>query len=78
MEQSQITIEMLQQELPGLTGFSETNIKNMRIFYETWSPILNRQLTSADLDTCNLEWPLIEHQRNFPNSIGMHCLIWMI
>ena len=42
--------KMLQQELPGLTGFSETNIKNMRIFYEAWCPILNRQLTSADLD----------------------------
>lgn len=42
--------KMLQQELPGLTGFSETNIKNMRIFYEAWSPVLNRQLSSADLD----------------------------
>lgn len=42
--------KLLQQELPGLTGFSETNIKNMRIFYETWSPVLNRQLTSADLE----------------------------
>ncbi|MBM2816922.1 MAG: hypothetical protein HW421_3684 [Ignavibacteria bacterium] len=26
----------LQQELPGLRGFSATNIKNMRIFYEEW------------------------------------------
>ena len=42
--------KLLQQELPGLTGFSETNIKNMRIFYETWSPVLNRQLSSADLE----------------------------
>jgi predicted nuclease of restriction endonuclease-like (RecB) superfamily len=42
--------KMLQQELPGLTGFSETNIKNMRTFYETWCPVLNRQLTSADLN----------------------------
>lgn len=42
--------KMLQQELPGLTGFSETNIKNMRIFYEAWSPILNRQPLAADLD----------------------------
>lgn len=42
--------KMLQQELPGLTGFSETNIKNMRAFYEAWSPILNRQPLAADLD----------------------------
>lgn len=42
--------KMLQQELPGLTGFSETNIKNMRTFYETWCPVLNRQLSAADLE----------------------------
>ena len=42
--------KMLQQELPGLTGFSETNIKNMRIFYEAWSPVLNRQPLAADSD----------------------------
>ena len=28
--------ELLQQELPGLRGFSETSIKRMRIFYEAW------------------------------------------
>ncbi len=27
---------LLQQELPGLRGFSATNIKNMRIFFEEW------------------------------------------
>lgn len=42
--------KMLQQELPGLTGFSETNIKNMRIFYEAWNPVLNRQPLAADSD----------------------------
>ena len=42
--------KMLQQELPGLTGFSETNIKNMRTFYETWCPVLNRQMSTADLN----------------------------
>ena len=40
--------KLLQQELPGLTGFSETNIKNMRIFYETWCKIINCQLTNSD------------------------------
>ena len=39
----------LQQELPGLKGFSETGIKDMRIFYEAWSPYLNWQPTVADL-----------------------------
>ena len=35
--------QQLQKELPGLRGFSATNIKNMRSFYEEWSPIINRQ-----------------------------------
>ncbi len=39
--------QQLQKELPGLRGFSATNIKNMRSFYEEWSPIINRQ-PSAD------------------------------
>lgn len=39
----------LQQELPGLRGFSARNIKNMRMFYEQWSPCINRQMLSDDL-----------------------------
>ena len=56
--------KLLQQELPNLTGFSESNIKNMRIFYETWSPILNRQMTSADLemkDRIPKKWNTVPH-----------------
>lgn len=41
---------LLRQELPGLKGFSETAIKDMRIFYESWMSVFdNRQLTTADL-----------------------------
>lgn len=44
------TISMqLQQELPGLKGFSETGIKDMRIFYEAWSPYLYWQPIVADM-----------------------------
>jgi len=35
--------QQLQKELPGLRGFSATNIKYMRSFYEEWSPVVNRQ-----------------------------------
>ena len=28
--------EQLRRELPGLRGFSENNLKNMRKFYEAW------------------------------------------
>lgn len=41
---------LLNQELPGLRGFSETHIKNMRIFFEEWRGVFeNRQLATADL-----------------------------
>lgn len=40
---------LLRQELPGLRGFSETAIKDMRIFYEEWKPVFsNRQSATAD------------------------------
>ena len=29
--------------MPGLTGFGETSLKNMRTFYEEWSEYVNRQ-----------------------------------
>ena len=42
--------ELLQQELPGLRGFSETSIKRMRIFYEAWCNMFeNRPLSADDL-----------------------------
>ena len=31
--------EHLHKELPGLRGFSERNIKNMRAFYEAWQKL---------------------------------------
>lgn len=42
--------DQLQRELPGLRGFSESNIKNMRQFYEEWSPLVNRQPPAGDLE----------------------------
>ena len=39
---------LLQKELPGLRGFSPTNMKNMRIFYEAWSPKEIRQPLADD------------------------------
>lgn len=34
----------LRKELPGLKGFSETNLKNMRMFFEEWEPTLRSSL----------------------------------
>jgi predicted nuclease of restriction endonuclease-like (RecB) superfamily len=59
----EIISEQLQKELPGLRGFSPTNLKNMRLFYEAWVQIIptypnhrlstgvNRQMSSDDLQT---------------------------
>lgn len=47
--------DLLQQELPGLRGFSETNIKRMRIFYEEWRSLFENRPLLAD----ELEIPMI-------------------
>lgn len=42
--------KQLQQELPGLRGYSESNIRNRRQFCEEWQPFVNRQPGTGDLD----------------------------
>ena len=37
----------LQQEMPGLTGFSEGNMRKMRLFYEAWKPVFEPQAEST-------------------------------
>ena len=32
--------EQLRKEMPGLKGFSGSSLKNMRMFFEEWSPVL--------------------------------------
>ena len=51
--------EKLRKELPGLKGFSQTNLKYMRIFYEEWSPIIESKYskssaTADEIDTDSL------------------------
>lgn len=41
--------ERLRKELPGLKGFSESSLKNMRMFYEEWSPVLESTDTSTSI-----------------------------
>jgi predicted nuclease of restriction endonuclease-like (RecB) superfamily len=58
--------QQLQKELPGLRGFSATNMKNMRLFYEAWGSVFltatkeahvgqNRQLPTDDLQSIDYE-----------------------
>ncbi len=44
--------DQLQQEIPGLKGFSESSLKRMRKFYEDWSELIeNRPPVADDLNT---------------------------
>ena len=44
--------ERLRNELPGLRGFSERNLKNMRAFYEAWSILeTNSAVTTAKIES---------------------------
>ena len=45
-----IISELLQKEMPGLRGYSESNIKMMRTFYEGWKDVFeNRQMPSGEI-----------------------------
>ena len=40
--------QRLRREIPGIRGFGETNLKNMRIFYEAWSSIERNSSVPTD------------------------------
>ena len=46
--------EQLRKELPGLRGYSPSNMKNMRLFYEKWSILDSKSpIAIGDLDELN-------------------------
>lgn len=47
--------EQLRKELPGLKGFGESNIKNMRQFFEEWSKIIIGQPTAGETQNIDVE-----------------------
>lgn len=47
----------LQKEMPGLKGFGETSLKDMRSFYEEWEPFVNRQPLADDLSETSMTKP---------------------
>ena len=60
----------LQKEMPGLRGFSATNLKNMRLFFEEWNPALNRQSATDDLQlTFGKDFSFISNQYNKINVL---------
>lgn len=71
--------QQLQKELPGLRGFSASNIKNMRSFYEEWSPVINRQpmadenktLTAVSDSELNEQMLLIEIRQPMADEFNL-------
>lgn len=52
----------LQSDLPGLRGFSERNLKNMRTFYEEWKVLdSNSAIATAELQLIDQETTEIRH-----------------
>ena len=60
--------EQLRKELPGLKGFSESNIKNMRQFYETWTDCVFRQPLASEIE--NLPILQLSSAENDANKIS--------
>ena len=54
--------ERLQKEMPGLRGFGERNLKNMRAFFEFWSPLLDRQPLAAGTESTAIT-PLLANRQ---------------
>ena len=40
--------QRLRSEMPGIRGFGETNLRNMRMFYEAWSTIESNSSVTTD------------------------------
>ena len=47
--------DRLKEELPGIRGFSEANIKKMRLFYEQWQMLENRSPMANESQTTDNE-----------------------
>ena len=82
-----IISEQLQKELPGLRGFSEKNLKNMRSFYEEWfsyfkfskNSLVNTNSVDASTEItikdCNFKIDDGFVKNFFLISFSNHCLI---
>lgn len=64
-----IFVPLPQKEIPGLTGFGETNLKDMRTFYEEWSPMVNRRPAADEMDVINENQLLTEIRQPLAGEI---------
>ena len=59
--------DSLRLELPGLRGFSETNLKNMRLFYEAWKDIESNSSVATD-ELANFPSAAIDNRLQIPDN----------
>lgn len=59
--------QRLRQELPGLRGFGETSLRNMRLFYEAWNCIE----TNSSVPTDELQQDSLDEGDNFSQNIDI-------
>ena len=59
----------LQQEMPGLKGFSEGNMRKMRLFYEAWQPVFEPQDNVMGIVPVTKHIELIDFRSAMPNII---------
>ena len=51
--------EKLQSDLPGLRGFSATNLKKMRTFYDNWKSLASKKETFSHMSVAESNGPLV-------------------
>ena len=72
--------EQLRKEMPGLRGFSETNLKNMRLFYEQWdfldvnSSVATDDCAIVDSSVATDELQKVNNQIDIYRTIAVSCI----
>ena len=68
--------EQLRKDMPGLRGFSETNLKNMRLFYEQWDFLDANSSVATDESSNNQQSSVATDELQSPaNQIDIYRVI---
>ena len=68
--------EQLRKDMPGLRGFSETNLKNMRLFYEQWDFLDANSSVTTDESSNNQQSSVATDELQYPaNQIDIYRVI---
>ena len=60
----------LQEQLPGLRGFSATNIKLMRLFYEAWTTVPQLEVEPVFVNALNVDAKLFIKSSDASDDLG--------